>query len=153
MVIVFIGIAATLSGCRTVLGKEAALAKISSHVTEIQAAVNGKLVGMTPGDAFELDPAFASDLRGLTEVERRAIGRPIVGMYAVEQSADYVGVDVVVAGSGNEGGFSNARRSFYTCVLIEGAPGAGETKLLDRECPQELIDAYVYSYTEVKLSQ
>ena len=153
MAIVSIGVASTLSGCQTVLGERAALADISSHLNEIQASVNDKLVSMAPDETFELDPGMIYDLRGRTEAERHAVGSPVVGIYALEQSADYLGLDVVVAGRGNEGGFSNANRSFYTCVLIEGVPGVGESKLIDRDCPQEIVNNYVVSYTAVKLQQ
>ena len=153
MTIALIGVATALSGCQVVSAERTALADISSHINEIQAAVNDKLVTMAPDEAFGLDPAVANDLRDLTEEERRAIGYPIVGIYALEQSADYLGVDLLVVGSGNEGGFSNADRSFYICVRIEGVPGVGESKLVDRDCPQEIVNNYVFSYTAVKLQQ
>ncbi|SDO05605.1 hypothetical protein SAMN05216368_109150 [Cryobacterium flavum] len=153
MAIAFIGAATALSGCQVASAEETALADISSHLNEIRAAVNDTLVTIAPDEVFGLDPAVADDLRGLTNAERHTIGYPVVGIYALEQSADYLGVDLLVVGSGNEGGFSNANRSFYTCVLIEGVPGVGESKLVDRDCPQEIISEYVYSYTAVKLSQ
>ncbi|WP_105034022.1 hypothetical protein [Cryobacterium aureum] len=151
MAIAFIGAATALSGCQVASAEETALADISSHLNEIRAAVNDKLVTLAPDEAFRLDPAVVHDLRGLTADELRGVGAPFI--YALEQSPDYLGVDLLVVGTGNEGGFSNANRSFYSCVLIEGVPGVGESQLVDRECPQEIIDEYVYSYTAVKLSQ
>ena len=154
MTTALIGAATALSGCQVVSAERTALADISSHINEIRAAVNDKLVTMAPDEAFGLDPAVANDLRDLTEEERRTVSAPVVGIYALEQSADYLGVDVVVAGRGNEGGFSNADRYFYTCVLIEGVPGVGETQLVDRNCPQKVIDTYyLASFEAVKLQQ
>ena len=151
--IVFSIVLVALSGCWSFSAEDKAIAHISAEVTKIKDGFSKEVERTSPGSQLNFENVPVHDLRSLTDEETRRVGWPVSGFYEFDSDQGGFDLTIVVVGIGNEGGFSNADRTYYSCLRLEAVPGSAEIDVVDLDCPTSLLEQFSVLGTPVRSSQ